>query len=294
MKKLSETAILKRYSQPPGDPPDENEEQANNSIEPFPSSPIDYPPDTFEKGIKRRHKNREVLIQWINDNLISQVDFGKIHFVEHCPYAHNGSSDLCVNPSHWSKPVLWKGGAEKILGILGLSVSFPNMNQFEMAAAHKQEINEIVLKCQIKTHAGTIIAEGVGARTIGQDGGVLNTCIKMCARASMIDATIRACGLTNIFVQNDAQGKPMPTRFSCNTDKLPYPEACNKHTDQHESIQTKFITHRQKDFIIKIAGRLGMTSEALNKRCKGSFGSTLKDLERHHASKLINQLHGQF
>jgi hypothetical protein len=62
MKHVSETAILKRYSQPP-DSPDENEQQANNPIEPFPSSPIDMPPDTFEKGIKRRHKNRQVLLK---------------------------------------------------------------------------------------------------------------------------------------------------------------------------------------------------------------------------------------
>jgi len=294
MKHLSESNVLKRYSQPPGDPTDENEQRSNSPIEPFPSSPIDMPPDTFEKGIKRRHKNREVLIQWINDNLIYKLDFGKIHFVEHCPYAHNGSADLCADPSHWSKPALWKSGAEKILGILGLSVRFPNLKIFELAVSHKQKINEIVLKCQVKTHAGTIIAEGVGARAVEQDGGVLNTSIKMCARASMIDATIRACGLTNIFVQNDAQGKPMPTGFSCNTDKLPYPEACNGYTDQHESIQSKLITQRQKDLILKLGGRLGLTIEGLNKRCRSTFNSDLTHLERHYASRFIGELNGQF
>ena len=294
MKHLSESNILKKFSKPPGDPPGENEQQAKSPIEPFPSSPIDYPSETFEKGIQRRHKNREVLLQWIKENLKAEADYGSIHFDENCPYAHNGSADLCADPSHWSKPVLWKGGAEKILNVLGLSVHFPSLNQFEMAAAHKQEINEIVLKCQIKTHAGTVIADGVGARTIGQDGGVLNTSIKMCARASMIDATIRACGLTNVFAQNVHQDRPMLNRSSCHADKLTNMGACKGRNNQQKSIQPKLITQRQKDLILKLAGGFGFTIEALDKRCKDIFGSALKDLERHHASRLIGELNQQF
>ena len=294
MKKLSDSAILKRYSQPPRDPPEENEEQANSSIQPFPSSPTDYPSDTFAKGIKRRHKNREVLIQWINDNLISQVDFGKIHFADNCQYAHNGRAGLCADPSHWSKPVLWKSGSEKIIGILGLSVHFPNLNQFEMAAAHKQEITKIVLKCQLKTHAGTVIAEGVGARTIEQDGGVLNTSIKMCARASMIDATIRACGLTNVFGQNNPKGKPMTYGSSCNADKLTGIRSSNVKATRQKPRSVRYITQPQKGLILKLAGRFGITTETLDKRCKDTFGSALKNLERHHASRLIGQLNERF
>jgi hypothetical protein len=258
MQHLSETAILKRYSQPPGDAPDKNEKHANNAIEPFPVMPIDFPLDNFEKGIKRRHKNRQVLIEWINENLIVQIDFGKVHFAEHCPYAHNGSVDLCNDPSHWSKPVLWKGGAEKILGVLGLTVHFPNLDTFELAVSHKQELNQVILKCQLKTHNGTVIGEGVGARTIAQDGGVLNTSIKMCARASMIDATIRSCGLTNVFGQNDVQGKPIPTRSACNDDNRPGTGVCNSHNSQQKSTQTQLITRPQKDLILKLAGRLGL------------------------------------
>ena len=293
MKHLSESNILKKFSNPPGDPPGEGEQQANSPIDPFPLMPIDMPSATFEKGIKRRHKNREMLIQWIKENLTAQVDYGKIHFVENCTYTHNGSADLCTDPSHWSKPVLWKGGAEQILGILGLSVHFPNLNQFEMSAAHKQELNQVILKCQIKTHAGTVISEGVGARTIAQDGGILNTSIKMCARASMIDATIRACGLTNLFGQNAPQGKPIPDRSLCNPDKLTGIRSPDVKEMRQKPHSVKYITQPQKNLILKLAGRLGVTIEALDKRCKDTFNSPLKDLERHHASKLISQLNGQ-
>jgi len=305
MQHLSETAILKRYSQPPGDSLDENKQQANNAIEPFPASPIDYPPDTFEKGIKRRHKNRQMLLEWINENLVVQIDFGKVHFAEHCAYAHNGSADLCINPSHWSKPVLWKGGCEKILGVLGLTAHFPNLETFEKAVSHKQELNQVILKCQLKTHNGTVIGEGVGASLIKQDGYDLNCSIKAAARLSMVDATSRTFGLTNVFGQNNAQGKSMPTKSSCNTDKLTNMGDCNtdkptdmgacqSHNNQQKSTQTQLITRPQKDLILKLAGRLGLTIEGLEKRCKDLFNSPLKDLERHHASRLISQLNGQF
>ncbi|MCK5664196.1 MAG: hypothetical protein KAI17_11960 [Thiotrichaceae bacterium] len=282
MKHLSESNVLKRYSQPP----DKGEQQENSPIEPFPISPIDMPQDTFQKGIKRRHKNREVLLQWIKENLQSQVDYGQIHFNENCAYAQNGSAELCAEPSHWSKPILWKSGAEKIVGVLGLSVHFPNLNQFEMASAHKQELNQIILKCQLKTHGGTVISEGVGARSIEQDGYNLNKALKMAAKTAVIDATVRASGLSNIFGQNDVQGKSLPTKSSCNWDKVTGKGAC--------TAQIKLITHRQKDFIMKLSGRLGLTIEGLDKRCKSSFKSAFKVLERHHASKLIQQLNEEF
>ena len=286
MEHLSETAILKRYSQPP----DKTEKQENSPIEPFPVSPIDMPQDTFQKGINRRHKNREVLIQWIKENLKPQVDYGQIHLNEHCAYAQNGSVELCVEPSHWSKPVLWKPGSEKILGILGLSVHFPNLEQFEMATAHKQELNHIIIKCQLKTHAGTVIAEGVGARSIEQDGYNLNKALKMATKTAVIDATVRASGLTNVFIQNDTHDKPMTDMTACNDDNLTSMGVCNHQHSQEKSTRIKLITQRQKDLIMKLAGRLELTIEKLNKRCKSSFDSPLVKLQRHHASKLIQQL----
>jgi hypothetical protein len=294
MKHLSESNILKQFSKPPGDPPGEGEQQANSPIDPFPLMPIDMPSTTFEKGIKRRHKNREVLIQWIKENLEDQIDYGKIHFVENCPYAHNGSADLCADPSHWSKPFLWKSGAERILGILGLSVRFPNLKIFELAVSHKQELNQVILKCQVCTHAGKVIAEGVGARNVGQDRGVLNTSIKMCARASMVDATIRACGLTNVFGQNNAKGKPMPTGSPCNADKLTGIRSSNVKEMRQKPHGVKYITQPQENLILRLAGRFGVTIEGLNKRCKDTFGCALKNLERHHGSKLISELNKRF
>ena len=129
---------------------------------------------------------------------------------------------------------------------------------------------------------------------IEQDGGVLNTSLKMAVKTAVIDATIRACGLTNVFGQNNVQGKPIPTRSSCHADKLTGKEVCNGRNGHQKSTQIKLITRRQKDFIMKLAGRLGLTIEGLNKRCKSSFNSPLDELQRHSASSLIQQLNGRF
>ena len=157
---------------------------------------------------------------------------------------------------------------------------FPNLETFEKAVSHKQELNQVILKCQLKTHNGIVIGEGVGASIIKQDGYDLNCSIKAAARLSMIDATVRAAGLTNLFGQNNAQGKSMPPKSSCN--------------NQQNSTQTQLITRPQKDLILKLAGRLGITIEGLEKRSKDLFNSPLKGLERHCASMLIQQLNGQF
>ena len=177
MKRLSETDVLKRYSQPPGDPPDSP--KPSGSIAVFPTSPLDMPAETFENALKRREHNHRRLIQWIKTNLQPGVDYGRIHVVEQCQYAKAGVPHQCRDFSHMSMISLWKSGAEKILGVLGMSAHFPNLHQYVLACVHKQEIAQVVLKCELKTNNGTIVAEGSGARHIKQDHWNLNTSIKM-------------------------------------------------------------------------------------------------------------------
>lgn len=291
MKKLSESEVLRQFLKKRPDSNEIDTDPSPSNIETFPSSPIDMPLDTFEKGIRRRQKNRQVLVQWIEENLVPQIDFGSIHLVESCPHVRSGSPDLCKDPTHWTNPVLWKSGAEKILGVLGLTVHFPNLNQFEMAAAHKQELNQIVLKCQLKTHTGVVICEGVGARSIEQDNYNLNKAIKMAARGAMIDATLRTTGLTNVFGQSDSTSKHIPHSAGCNSRDN---ETSRIGFVRQSAPEVKYITQRQKNFILKLSGRLGWTTDALNKRCFCSFNSDLTHLKRHQASRLIQQLNKRF
>ena len=113
------------------------QKDANGSVEsvalPVPTSPMDYPVERFSQALERREDNRRALLKWIQSNLQAGIDFGQIHVVkkDRCRLAKEGRANECVDPRHWSKPSLWKPGAEKICGMLGLIPRFPNLSEYE-------------------------------------------------------------------------------------------------------------------------------------------------------------------
>ncbi len=297
LKPIRDTEILKRYSQPPGDPPDDHNPSPSGGISVFPSSPLDLPLETFENALKRREKNHHALIQWIRQNLHPDVDYGRIHIVEQCQYAKAGVPHLCRNFSHMSMPTLLKAGAEKLLNILGLSAHFPNLHQYELAAVHKQEITQVLLKCELKTLNGKVVAEGSGARNIRQDNWNLNTSIKMAEKSALIDATIRVAGLTGIFIKTHRH--TLTKMSGCNKNSVPAMSDCNHNNltpgvscQRPTSIDDKPMTQKQKDLILRIVGRKGLTTEGLKKQVNSQFNKDLNGLDRVQASKLIQHLNG--
>ena len=62
---------------------------------------------------------------------VEGTDYGRIHVV-----SKNKCSlgSRCRNPAHFSKPSLWKPGAEKICGMLGVTVHFPTLHDYEQHA----------------------------------------------------------------------------------------------------------------------------------------------------------------
>jgi len=289
---IKDTETLKKYSNSTGDPPSGEDKQSDGSISVFPNAPLDMPVETFKKGMIRREENRKELLRWIKDNLEEGIDYGRIHIVEQCPFAIHGNPNLCEDASHYSDPILWKGGAERILSVLGLSVHFPNISQYEMGCAHKHEITTVVLKCELRTSNGTVVGEGSGARHIKQDIFNLNTTIKMAAKSSMIDATIRVAGLTCLFRQTSNYSL---TRVGvCKNNNLHGMSDCTHDNMTHKSHAptTDLITVRQKEFILKIASRKGITLDGLKKECQALFNKALDSLNKLNASKLIQHLNG--
>lgn len=277
---LKETKIIKQYCKPPK--PD--------NITDFPFNPLDVPVETFKKSMERREQNQRELHQWVKENLKPDIDYGAIHLVDTCQYARAGSPHLCSDFSHWSMPVLWKPGAEKIIAVLGLTVFFPNIRQFEMAAAHKQEITEIVLKCELRTQTGKVAGEGVGARHVKQDEYNLNKALKMCAKSAMIDAVLRVGSLSAVFTTR--WNYNMTARSECNRNNLPQQSYCNHYTQQNRP-PVKLISKRQLELVLNIAGKKGLTSEGLNKQCNALFNKDFKEICRSEATSLISHLNSK-
>jgi hypothetical protein len=169
-------------------------------------SAFDIKPSSFKAGLERRGKNRDALMAWIRDALVEGTDWGRIHVVkkESCD-----KGKYCDNPYHFSKPSLWKAGAEKIAGMMGLRATWPNLD--DELNALRGGGNMILLKCQLLDMAGNTVSEGVGARGLKQDYDDPNKALKMAKKSSLIDAVLNAGGLSEVFTQ-DVEDMP-PDQF---------------------------------------------------------------------------------
>jgi hypothetical protein len=167
-------------------------------------SPLDLPAEHFSAGLERRKQNRHLLMEWLRTALVDGVDFGRIHVVskERCQFAKQGRLKDCTDPYHWSKPSLFKPGAEKISGMLGVTVHFPSLPDYEKAVISQTEIKMILMRCELRDAQGRVVAEGVGARSLSQDYGDLNKSLKMVEKSAHIDATLRLAGLSEVFTQD--------------------------------------------------------------------------------------------
>jgi hypothetical protein len=163
------------------------------------ANPLDLPAATFKEGLNRRKENRAALMAWVRDALVDGSDYGKIHVV-----GWNKCKDgkQCKNLAHFSKPSLFKPGAEKICGMLGVTVRYPTLQDYEKAALTGVQLSQIIIRCEIVDASGRVVADGVGARIIAQDNGDINKSLKMAEKSAHIDATLRMAGLSEVFTQD--------------------------------------------------------------------------------------------
>lgn len=168
------------------------------------ANPLDASPEAFRGALARRGENRKALMAWIRESLVRGTDYGRIHVVSKskCPDGND-----CRNERHFSKDCLFKPGAEKIAGMLGVTPTFPTLNRYEDAALAGVELKQIILRCHMVDGSGRIVADGIGARSLEQDYGDINKSLKMCAKSAHIDATLRMAGLSEVFTQDLDQMK---------------------------------------------------------------------------------------
>jgi hypothetical protein len=281
----------------------------------MPSAPLDWPVERFTQALDRREVNRKALLKWIQSNLQAGIDYGQIHFVgkDKCRLVADGRTHECLDPRHWSKPSLWKPGAEKICGMMGLIPRFPTLSEYERATLRGEDIKVIILKCELHTGNGFVAAEGTGARRIDQDRGDINKSLKMAVKSAHIDATLRVAGLSELFTQDledmlgDKAGKeqfqagenngnhsaPPPQPQSTPPPPLPPKEPVSNgqnHTTNCRGYESNRISAKQFSFIIDLLKDARMTKGELNQHCVEAYGSVVDYITRHDASSLIDWL----
>ena len=86
--------------------------------------------------------------------------------------------------------------------MLGVTVHYPTLKDYEKAALTGVTLNQIIIRCEIIDVSGRVVADGVGARLLSQDNGDINKALKMAEKSAHIDATLRMAGLSEVFTQD--------------------------------------------------------------------------------------------
>lgn len=299
-------------------PSGEHNQVAESTPIVMPTSPMDYPVDRFSEALDRREDNRKALLRWIQSNLQAGIDFGQIHVVgkDKCRLAREGRANECLDVRHWSKPSLWKPGAEKICGMLGLIPRFPNLSEYEKSVLAGTDIKVVILKCHLESGNGFVAAEGTGARRVAQDNGDINKSLKMAEKSAHIDATLRVAGISEIFTQdledmaNDSGqeiqpytgGQAPPPNHQSQKKPVSHSHAGgngnthngaghnNQRSANGQSSGGSRITGKQYKFIIDLMKTARMTKRELNDHCMEVYGSVVDHITKSDASSLIDWL----
>ncbi len=191
--------------------------------EPRAVSWMDSEPEMLSRSLERRSQNRQQVMEWVWCNLVEGTDYGRIHVVRDCPNKKKG----CDVMSHYSKPSLWKAGAEKIAGMLNLRAEWPEL--VDMLERLRDGSKVIALRCLLIDQYGNIVSEGAGARSLDSDYGDPNKALKMAKKSSLIDAVLNAAGLSEVFTQDEIH------------EQATSPDGCIDETGQ------KFLRDRAKE-----------------------------------------------
>ena len=158
-------------------------------------NPLDAEPVAFKRQLEIRQQNYDNLREHLFGELVPGKDFGKIHIVKKCDNKYS-----CTNAHHFSGYTLFSPGADKILGILGLSVYYPDLQDYKRAALKGLPINEVITDAQILGHNEQVIASGVGACARSEiANGNLNNTIKRACKRARVDAVKRLPTISALF-----------------------------------------------------------------------------------------------
>lgn len=162
-------------------------------------NPLDAQPVAFQRSLDQRQENYDNLQAHLQGIMVAGKDFGRIHIAnkQKCPEPWHCTYDQ--NRGHYSDYQLLAPGADKILGVLGLGVHYPDMKDYKRAALKGMHIVEVISDCQILGHSGQVIAEGAGACSRDEVNGSLNNAIKRANKRARLDAVKRLPTISAMF-----------------------------------------------------------------------------------------------
>lgn len=159
-------------------------------------NPLDAEPVAFARQLASRQSNYDQLQMHLRGVMVAGKDFGRIHVM---PKNKCKEGARCLNEYHLSPWTLFAPGADKILGILGLAVHYPDIKDIKRAVLEGHKIEDVITDCHILGLSDQVIAEGAGACSRNEMNGDLNRTIKRACKRARLDAVLRLPVVSALF-----------------------------------------------------------------------------------------------
>lgn len=151
----------------------------------------------LKQALEVQTEQRQLIQQFIKDNLVEDIDYGRIHVVKNCP-AETKSRGSCTRDYHFSKSILFKPGQEKIFSLFGITDRLEkDMEAYEMLG---NVPGLVAYKC-VMYRGEKVVGEGRGAATLAGSQSDPNSTIKKAEKRARMDACL-SLGFSAYFTQD--------------------------------------------------------------------------------------------
>jgi hypothetical protein len=149
----------------------------------------------LKQALDTQTEQRKLIQQFISDNLIIDIDYGKIHVIKECQAYKRGA---CETDYHYSKSILFKPGQEKIFSLFGIT---DELLKDEEAYEMLQQVQGLVAYKCVMRRGDKIVGEGRGAATLSGTQNDPNSTIKKAEKRARMDACL-SLGFSAYFTQD--------------------------------------------------------------------------------------------
>ena len=151
----------------------------------------------LKQALEVQTEQRKLIQQFIKDNLVEDIDYGRIHVVKNCP-AESKSRGSCQTEYHYSKSILFKPGQEKIFSLFGITDKLEkDLEAYEMLGSVP---GLVAYKCTMY-RGENVVGEGRGAATLAGSQSDPNSTIKKAEKRARMDACL-SLGFSAYFTQD--------------------------------------------------------------------------------------------
>jgi len=222
-------------AEPIDQPAADEGQQQNIAVRTEPSAvavfnPLDAQPVAFKRALVSRSENYDALAMHLRGMLVPDKDFGRIHIAGKSKCAKPWDCSHAKQPYHWSPYMLFAAGADKVLGMLGLTTQYPGEQDFIRAALSGKQIQDVIMKCLVLASNDTVIAEGMGACGRSEVQNSLNNAIKRACKRARVDAVLRLPAISALF-EDDFLGQVDRDATKQNSTSSRQQQVNNKYND---------------------------------------------------------------